>query len=185
MLGERNIPVLTAFSLNNMQYFPIEIEVLKLNVSDFHAPQSAAVNKTDEEFVFQQFGILKHAPDLFAAQNHGQFFDFWNGGKMQVAVGQTFGFQQKTQAVNGMFKVRLRRGLASLLEFVEIIFNLLRIQFSRQSFKMQGQGGNVSRVIVESTFASAQDGNISFEALQEFGKTVNFARGTIQDFVRS
>ncbi|MBB5332629.1 hypothetical protein [Chryseobacterium koreense] len=39
-------------------------------------------------------------------------------------------------------------------------------------------------VIVESTFASAQDGNISFEALQELGKTVNLARGTIQDFVR-
>ncbi|MBB5334313.1 hypothetical protein [Chryseobacterium koreense] len=39
-------------------------------------------------------------------------------------------------------------------------------------------------VIIEGPFASAQDGNISFEALQQFGKTVNFARGTIQDFVR-
>ena len=32
-------------------------------------------------------------------------------------------------------------------------------------------------IIVEGTLASAQDGNISFKALQEFGKTVNFARG--------
>ena len=40
-------------------------------------------------------------------------------------------------------------------------------------------------VIVESMFAYAQNGNISFEALQEFGKTVNFARGTIQDCVRT
>ena len=168
-----------------MQYFPIEIEVLKLNVSDFHAPQSAAVNQSDQEFVFQQFGILKHAPDLLAAQNHGQFFDFWNGGKMQVAVGQTFGFQQEPKAVNGMFKIRLGRGLASLLEFVEVVFDLFGIQFRGQSFKMQGQGGNVTGIIVEGTFASAQDGNISLKALQEFGKTVNFARGTIQDFVRS
>ena len=38
-------------------------------------------------------------------------------------------------------------------------------------------------IIVEGTLASAQDGNISFEALQKFGKTVNFARGTIKDFV--
>ena len=40
-------------------------------------------------------------------------------------------------------------------------------------------------VIVEGTFASAQDGNISFEALQELGKTIKLARSTIQDFVRS
>ena len=49
---------------------------------------------------------------------------------------------------------------------------------------MQRYSGNVPRIIVEGTFASAQDGNISFEALQEFGKTVNFARSTIEKFVR-
>ena len=38
-------------------------------------------------------------------------------------------------------------------------------------------------IIVEGTLASAQDGNISFEALQKFGKTVNFARGTIEKLV--
>ena len=38
-------------------------------------------------------------------------------------------------------------------------------------------------IIVEGTFASAQDGNISFKALQEFGKTINFARGTIEKLV--
>jgi hypothetical protein len=29
---------------------------------------------------------------------------------MEVAVRQAFSFQQKPQSVNGMFKVRLRRG---------------------------------------------------------------------------
>ncbi|WP_448670119.1 hypothetical protein [Chryseobacterium koreense] len=38
-------------------------------------------------------------------------------------------------------------------------------------------------VIIKGSGTPAQDGNISFEALQEFGKTVNFARGTIQNFV--
>ncbi|WP_262908476.1 MULTISPECIES: hypothetical protein [Chryseobacterium] len=41
------------------------------------------------------------------------------------------------------------------------------------------------RVIIKGAFASAQDGNISFKALQEFGKTVNFARSTVEEFVRS
>ncbi|WP_392437518.1 hypothetical protein ACF3N7_01840 [Cruoricaptor ignavus] len=38
-------------------------------------------------------------------------------------------------------------------------------------------------ITVEGTPASAQDGDISFEALRKFGKTVNFARGTVQEFV--
>ena len=38
-------------------------------------------------------------------------------------------------------------------------------------------------IIIEGTLASAQDGDISFEALQKFGKTINFARGTIKEFV--
>ncbi|WP_262891120.1 hypothetical protein [Chryseobacterium manosquense] len=38
-------------------------------------------------------------------------------------------------------------------------------------------------IIFEGTLASAQDGDMSFEALLKFGKTVNFARGTIQEFV--
>ena len=50
---------------------------------------------------------------------------------------------------------------------------------------MKRQGCNVTGIIVEGTIASAQDGDISFEALQKFGKTINFARGTIQEFVCS
>ena len=48
---------------------------------------------------------------------------------------------------------------------------------------MQRYSGNVPGIIVEGTPTSAQDGNISFKALQKFGKTVNFARGTVQEFV--
>ncbi|WP_332019172.1 hypothetical protein [Kaistella sp.] len=48
---------------------------------------------------------------------------------------------------------------------------------------MQRYSGNVPGIIVKGTPASAQDGDISFEALQKFGKAVNFARGTIQEFV--
>ncbi|MCB4235507.1 hypothetical protein LDL59_11590 [Kaistella anthropi] len=48
---------------------------------------------------------------------------------------------------------------------------------------MNRQGCNVTGIIIKGSLAPAQDGNISFEALQKFGKTVNFARGTIKEFV--
>ncbi|WP_246012331.1 hypothetical protein [Chryseobacterium salivictor] len=49
---------------------------------------------------------------------------------------------------------------------------------------MERHGGDMTRIIIEGSLAPAQDGNISFKALQEFSKTVNFARSTIQKFVR-
>ena len=48
---------------------------------------------------------------------------------------------------------------------------------------LERQGCIVTGITVEGTPASAQDGDISFEALQKFGETVNFARGTVQEFV--
>ena len=110
MFGQGNIPVFAAFSLNDMQHLPVKIQMLKFDIPHFHAAQSATVDQADEKFVFQEFSTLKHAPDFFTAQDYGQFLDFWNRGKVEVAVRQTFGFQQKPQSVNGMFKVRLRRG---------------------------------------------------------------------------
>ena len=107
MFGQGNIPVFAAFSLNDMQHLPVEIQMLKLDISYFHTAQSATVDQADEQFVFQEFSTLKHSPDLFAAQDYWQFLDFWNGGKVEVAVGQTFGFQKKPQSINGMFEVRL------------------------------------------------------------------------------
>ncbi len=86
MLRQRYITVLATFTLNDMQHLPVKIQMLKLDIPDFHAAQSAAVDESDEQFVFQEFGGLKHAPDLFPAENYRKFLDFWNGGKMEVAV---------------------------------------------------------------------------------------------------
>src|SRR5690606_21802847 len=79
-------------------------------------------------FMLQEFGGLKHTPDLFPTQDHRKFLDSWNGGKVEVAVGQTFGLQQKAESVNGMFEVRLGRCFGALLELEKVIFDLLRVQ---------------------------------------------------------
>ena len=73
--------------------------------------------------------------------------------------------------------------MASLLEFKKVVFDLFGIQFGGQCFEMKRQGCNVTGIIIKGSLASAQDGNISFKALQKFGKTVNFARSTIEKFV--
>ena len=110
MLRQGNVTVFPAFTLHNVKHFPVEIQMPKLDIPHFHTPESTTVDQADEQFMLQEFGGLKHAPDLFPAENYRKFLDFWNGGKMEVAVRQAFGFQQETQPVNSMFKVRLRRG---------------------------------------------------------------------------
>ena len=40
---------------------------VKLDIPYFHTAQSATLDQADEQFVFQEFGGLKHAPDFFTA----------------------------------------------------------------------------------------------------------------------
>ena len=84
-----------------------------------------------------------------------------------------------------MLKVSLRRCFGALLKFKKIILNLFRVQLGGQGFKMQRQGRHVTGIIIKGSGAFSLDGNIPLKALQEFGKTVNFATGAIQKFVRS
>ena len=49
------------------QHLPVEIQMLKLDISYFHTAQSATVDQADEQFVFQEFSTLKHSPDFFTA----------------------------------------------------------------------------------------------------------------------
>ena len=155
MFRQRHIPVFLAFALNNMQHLPVEVQVLEFDIADFHAPEAAAIYQTDEQLVFQEFGTLKHTPDLFPAEDYRKFLYFSNGGKVQKTIRQTFGFQQKPQPVNGMLKIRLRRGSAPLLQFKKVILHLFRIQLGRQGFKMQRQGRHMTGIIVERSGTSS------------------------------
>jgi len=96
-----------------------------------------------------------------------------------MAVGQAFCLQQEPQAVDGMLKIRLRRRFGALLEFKQIILYLFGIQLGGQGFETQRQGCHMTGIIIEGFTAAPQDGNIPLEALQQFSKTVNFARGTV------
>ena len=98
-------------------------------------------------------------------------------------IRQTFGFEQKPKTINSMFKIGLRRCFTPLLQFIEIVLYLFWIQFCREALKMESYGGQVTAVVVESSWASTQDRNIAFKALQKFCKAANFATGTIEVFV--
>src|SRR5690606_16690233 len=143
MLRQRNIRVLTAFSLYAMQHPAVKIKVVQFDTPHLHAAQPTAVNQTDEELMLQQFGTVKHTPDLFPTQDYRKFLYFSNGGKVQKTIRQTFRLQQKPKAINGMLKIRLRRSLAALLQFKKIVFYLLGVQFGGQATEMKRHSGHM------------------------------------------
>ena len=49
------------------QRLPVEIQMLKLDISYLHTAQSATVDQADEQFVLQEFSTLKHSPDFLPA----------------------------------------------------------------------------------------------------------------------
>src|SRR5690606_21121910 len=107
MLRQGDIPVFPAFTLHNVRHFPVKIQMPKLDIPHFHTPESTPVDQSDEQFMLQEFSTLKHVLYLFSAEYYRNFLQFWTGGKMQVAVRPALGFQEETQPVNSMFKVRL------------------------------------------------------------------------------
>ena len=82
-----------------------------------------------------------------------------------------------------MLKVSLGRGFGALLKFKKIIFDLFRVQLGGQATEMKRHSGHMTGIIIESSGAPAKDGNIPLKALQQFGKTTNFATSAVQKFV--
>lgn len=81
-------------------------------------------------------------------------------------IRQAFCFEQEAKPVNGVLKIRLRRCAAALLQFVEIIFNLLGIEFCWQALKVKSDRCHMPAVIIEGAGTSAKDGNVAFKALE-------------------
>ena len=102
---------------------------------------------------------------------------------MKMTVRKPFTFEHKAKAVNGVFEIGLRRCFASLLKFVEIVFDLFFVQFCRQAAKMKRHGCNMAAVVVKGAPASAEDGNIALKTLKQLLKSCNFTAGTVEVFV--
>ncbi len=82
-----------------------------------------------------------------------------------------------------MFEICLRGCLAAQLQLIEIILHLLGIEFSRQAIEVKCEGGYMTAVIIKGSFTATQYGDVSFESMQQFGKTSNFTTGPIEVFV--
>jgi hypothetical protein len=100
-----------------------------------------------------------------------------------MLVRQSFGFKQKAQPVNSVFKIGLRGCVAALLQLVEIIFYLFRIQLCRQALKVKGYSCNMAAIVVEGAGAAAQDGDVALKAIKQCFKAINFATGTVEVLV--
>ncbi len=70
-----------------------------------------------------------------------------------------------------------------MLQLVEIVFNLFGIELSRKTLKMQGNSSHMAAVVIKSTGASAQDGNVALKALEQKLKACNFTAGTVEVLV--
>ena len=65
-----------------------------------------------------------------------------------------------------MLEISLRRGVAALLQLVEIVFYLFGIQFSRKTLKVKSDSSNMTTVIVECSLTSAKNGNVALKTLK-------------------
>ena len=104
---------------------------------------------------------------------------------MKMTVWKSLTLQKEPEAINGVFKIGLRRSLASLLKQVEIILYLIFVEFSGQTSKMKRHGSNMPAIIIKCSGAPSQYTDITFETLKQRFKPVYFTACTIEKLVIS
>ena len=70
MIAQRYHPVFAAFALADVRAF-FKIHICQPDISDFHTPQSAAIQQADEHLMFEQLALLEHLPYFLLAQYGG------------------------------------------------------------------------------------------------------------------
>ena len=83
-----------------------------------------------------------------------------------MTIRKAFAFEHEPESVNGVFEVCLRRSFASLLQLVEIIFDLFFVQFGRKATEVQRHGCNMAAVVFKGGWTPAEDGNVALKTLK-------------------
>ena len=103
--------------------------------------------------------------------------------KSQVLIGQSLRFEQEPEPVNGMLEIGLRRALGLLLKVEQIVVDLFRVELRREFAKIQRDRRYMAGIIVEGTYAPAQNRNGTLKTVQQFGEPGNFALGPVDELV--
>ena len=91
--------------------------------------------------------------------------------------------QQKTQRVDGVFEIRLTRRFGTVLKFIEIFLNILRIKFQGTATKMQRYGCQMTTITLNGFWTSAQNGQIATETVIESFEALNFFNSTFYKII--
>lgn len=102
-----------------------------------------------------------------------------------MIVRQPFAFKQETKSIDGMLEISLRGCFASLLKLVEVILNLFRIKASRKALKVQSYGRHMTAIVIEGSGAAAENGDVTFKAIEESFESANFTAGAIEILIKS
>lgn len=81
--------------------------------------------------MFEQGAGFEHSPNFLFAEHNGEFLVFLYLRQMQIGIGQAFCFEQKPQAVNGVFEIGLGGGFALFLKQKEVVQDLLLVEQGR------------------------------------------------------
>ena len=102
---------------------------------------------------------------------------------MKVLIGQFLSFEQEAETIDRVFEIGLRGRFVALLQLVEVVFYLFRIEFCGQALEVECHRGDVPAIVVEGSGASAEDRNIALKTLEQCLEATNFTAGTVEVLV--
>ena len=142
-----------------MEDFSIKIQICNLQIPDFKAAKTTAIQQTDQHAVFEQFGSFEKPADFLLTQDNGELFAVLDGGKFDPLVFHPFNPIGKPKGINSKLEVGIRRCIVTPLHQIQVIINPVGIHLRGQFIEVNSELGQMAAVVGDRALTFARNGN--------------------------
>ena len=158
-ISQRDIAVFFAFPILHMKDFPVKIQVGDLQIPNFEAAETTAIQQSDQHAVFEQFGSFEKPADFLLAQDNGKLFAVLDRWKFDPLVLHPLNPISESKGIDSELKVGIRRCVMTPLDQMQVIIDPVWIHCSRQFIKVKSEFGQMTAIVGEGTLTFARDSN--------------------------
>jgi hypothetical protein len=135
-VSQGDIAVFLAFTVFNMKYFSIEVQIRDLQVPYLEAAKSTPIKQADQYPMLEQVGSLEQSTDFLLTQYYRKLFAVLDGRQFDPLVFHPLDPVGEPKCIDGELEVGIRRCVVFSLDQMQVVVNTVRIYFGGQFIEM-------------------------------------------------
>ncbi len=158
-VGQRDVAVFLAFAILDMEHLSIKVQVGNPEVPDLKTAKSTTIEQPDQYPMLEQAGGFQEPAHFFLAQDNRKLLASLDAGKFDPLVLHALDAVGEAQGIDGELEVRVRRGVVSPLDQMEVVVDPVGVHFGGQFVEVERKLGQVAGVVGQGAFALARHDN--------------------------